>query len=40
MRVVINLRKCHLLPGGGAPENWGDQVFFLDQKGDLKIFSN
>ena len=25
---------------GGAPENWGDQVFFLRSKGDQKIFSN
>ena len=24
----------------GGPENWGDQVFFLDQRGDQKIFSN
>ena len=26
--------------GGGAPENWGIRYFFLDQKGDQKIFSN
>ena len=25
---------------GGAPENWGIRYFFLDQKGDQKIFSN
>ena len=23
---------------GGAPENWGDQVFFLDQKGGSKDY--
>ena len=25
----MNLGKCHFLPGGGAPENWGDQVLCL-----------
>ena len=24
--------------GGGAPENWGDQVFFLGSKGGIKRF--
>ena len=28
------------LSGGGAPKNWGVRYFFLDQKGDQKIFSN
>ena len=35
----MNLGKCHFLPGGGAPENWGgDQVFFLRSKGGIKRF--
>ena len=35
------LGKCHFLPGGGAPENWGGiRSFFLDQKGGSKDFSN
>ena len=34
-----NLGKCHFLPGGGAPENWGGiRYFFLDQKGGSKDF--
>ena len=33
------LGKCHFLPGGGAPENWGIRYFFLDQKGDHLYFS-
>ena len=38
--LIKSLGKCHFLPGGGAPENWGIRYFFLDQKGDQKIFSN
>ena len=35
------LGKCHFLPGGGgAPENWGDQVLCLRSKGGSKDFSN
>ena len=34
------LGKCHFLPGGGAPENWGDQVLCRDQKGGSKDFFN
>ena len=31
--------KCHFLPGGGgAPENWGDQVLCLSSKGGIKRF--
>ena len=32
------LGKCHFLPGGGAPENWGDQVLCLRSKGGSKDF--
>ena len=32
------LGKCHFLPGGGAPENWGDQVLCLRSKGGIKRF--
>ena len=36
-----HLGKCHFLPeGGGAPENWGDQVLCLRSKGGSKDFSN
>ena len=34
------LEKCHFLPGGGLLKIGGNQVFFLDRKGDQKIFSN
>ena len=33
-----SLGKCHFLPGGGAPENWGDQVLCLRSKGGSKDF--
>ena len=33
------LREVSFLPGR-APENWGDQVLYLDQKGDQRIFYN
>ena len=36
----MTIREVSFFTGRGAPENWGDQVFFLDQKGDQKIFSN
>ena len=32
------LGKCPFLPGGGAPENWGDQVLCLRSKGGIKRF--
>ena len=32
------LGKCHFLPGGRAPENWGDQVLCLRSKGGSKDF--
>ena len=35
---MYNLGKCHFLPRGGAPENWGDQVLFLRSKGGIKRF--
>ena len=31
-------RKVSFFTWRGAPENWGDQVLFLDQKRDQKIF--
>ena len=35
----MQLGKCHFLPGGGAPENWGgDQVLCLRSKGGIKRF--
>ena len=34
------LREVSFFTGRGAPENWGIRYFFLDQKGDQKIFSN
>ena len=36
--MIPNLGKCHFLPGGGTPENWGIRYFFLDQKGGIKRF--
>ena len=32
------LGKRHFLPGGGAPENWGDQVLCLRSKRGVKRF--
>ena len=34
----MNIREVSFFTGRGAPENWGDQVFFLDQKGGSKDF--
>ena len=31
-------REVSFFTGRGAPENWGIRYFFLDQKGDEKIF--
>ena len=32
-------RKCHFLPGGGAPENWGGSgTLSKIKRGDQKIF--
>ena len=37
--IIVTLGKCHFLPGGGgAPENWGDQVLCLRSKGGIKRF--
>ena len=36
--VSYILGKSQFLPGGGAPENWGDQVLFLRSKGGPKDF--
>ena len=39
--MSVFLGKCHFLPRGGAPENWGgDQVLCLRSKGGSKDFSN
>ena len=38
--VQERLGKCHFLPGGGAPENWGDQIVFPRSKGGSKDFLN
>ena len=36
-----SLGKCHFLPGGGAPENWGGSgTLSKIKRGDQKIFSN
>ena len=35
---MAKLGKCHFLPGGVAPENWGDQVLCLRSKGGIKRF--
>ena len=41
MRIICNLGKCHFLPGGGAPENWGGSgTLSKIKRGDQKIFSN
>ena len=32
------LGKCHFLTGGGASENWGDQVLCLRSKGAIKRY--
>ena len=38
---IPDLGKCHSLPGGGAPENWGGSGTFSSiKRGDQKIFSN
>ena len=37
-RATGVLGKCHFLPGGGAPENWGDQILCLRSKGGIKRF--
>ena len=34
----MTLGKCHFLPGGGAPENWGGSGIFLRSKGGIKRF--
>ena len=34
----IKLGKCHFLPGGGLLKIGEIRYFFLDQKGDQKIF--
>ena len=37
--VMLILGKCHFLPGGGAPENWGGSgTLSKIQRGDKKIF--
>ena len=38
--VIKRFREVSFFTGRGAPENWGDQVLFLDQKGGSKDFSN
>ena len=36
---MLNLfREVSFFTGRGAPENWGDQVFFLRSKGGSKDF--
>ena len=35
----FNFREVSFFTGRGAPENWGDQVFFLRSKGGSKDFS-
>ena len=35
-----DIGEVSFFTGRGAPENWGVSYFFLDQKGDQKIFSN
>ena len=37
---LLTIREVSFFTGRGAPENWGDQVFFLRSKGGSKDFSN
>ena len=37
-QTEFGLREVSFFTGRGAPENWGIRYFFLDQKGDQKIF--
>ena len=36
--VKLSIREVSFFTGRGAPENWGDQVFFLRSKGGSKDF--
>ena len=36
--MQLILREVSFFTGRGAPENWGDQVLFSDQKGGSKDF--
>ena len=36
--MVTPSREVSFFTGRGAPENWGDQVFFLRSKGGIKRF--
>ena len=37
-QASISFRELSFFTGRGAPENWGDQVFFLRSKGGIKRF--
>ena len=36
VKLSEQLRTVSIFTGRGAPENWGDRYFFLDQKGGSK----
>ena len=40
IHFLYRSRKCHFLPEGGLSKIGGIRYFFLDQKGDQKIFLN